>query len=492
MCLVSNGDMRIRTRWVLLRWSLLAAISCALGTGAAAPSADLAIVHVTVLNPGTGKLEAARTVLIRAGKIVAVSPANAAKLPAGAQVVDGRGKFLMPALWDMHTHFRDAERDLNMYVANGVLGIRDMGGAAQKVFPLREATASGQLIGPRIVARGAIVDGPGSFSNPEFTVSVGTTEEAREAVRAHKKEGTDFIKVYDGLSRDAYFAIVAEAKLENIPVAGHLPAAIAAREASAAGQRTLEHGMPLASGSTIEDAYIKQAVDRTVFEEALRTKNFVTIPQKIARDNTGVLDHFEQSRADEVYRLFAQNNTFLTPTLVTQRSLTFIDEFAKSTDPRMAYVKDEELSWWKPENGMLTRYRTAEYISMRKRQYTKIMEQIPKAQALGVRFLAGTDVTIPYTYPGFSLHDELKLFVETGLTPMQALETATTNPALLLGLSQTWGKVAPGYVANLVLLSANPIVNIENTQNIDTVIVNGKPLDRAKLNQLLEEAKVKK
>ena len=120
------------------------------------------------------------------------------------------------------------------------------------------------------------------------------------------------------------------------------------------------------------------------------------------------------------------------------------------------------------------------------------MEQIPRAQVLGVRFLAGTDVTIPYTYPGFSLHDELKLFVETGLTPMQALETATTNPALLLGLSQTWGKVAPGYVANLVLLSANPIVNIENTQNIDTVIVNGKPLDRAKLNQLLEEAKVKK
>ncbi len=158
----------------------------------------------------------------------------------------------------------------------------------------------------------------------------------------------------------------------------------------------------------------------------------------------------------------------------------------------MEYVSDEELNWWKPENGMLTKYRTTEYIAMRKRQYAKMMEQIPKAQALGVRFLAGTDITIPYTYPGFSLHDELKLFVDAGMTPMQALETATTNPALLLGLSKTWGKIAPGYVANLVLLNANPLMDIQNTRKIDGVVVNGKLLDRTRLDQLLTEAKVKK
>ena len=111
---------------------------------------------------------------------------------------------------------------------------------------------------------------------------------------------------------------------------------------------------------------------------------------------------------------------------------------------------------------------------------------------MGVRFLAGTDITIPYTYPGFSLHDELKLFVDAGFTPMQALETATTNPAMLLGLSKTWGRVSARYVANLVLLNANPLVNIENTKRIDAVIVDGKYLNRARLDQLLEEAKVKK
>ena len=118
-----------------------------------------------------------------------------------------------------------------------------------------------------------------------------------------------------------------------------------------------------------------------------------------------------------------------------------------------------------------------------------MLEEIPRAQALGVRLLAGTDVTIPYTYPGFSLHDELKLFVEAGLTPMQALETATTNPALLLGLSKTWGRVEAGYAANLVLLNADPLADISNTTKINAVVVNGNLLDRKQLDQLLGEAK---
>jgi hypothetical protein len=489
---VSKDGMRASPTGRSLRWLLLVAVLNICAAVAVAQSADLAVVHVTVINPGSGKPQTDMTVIISGGQIVSVSSSAKSQVPKSAQIVNGTGKFLMPALWDMHVHFRDAQRDLKMYVANGVLGIRNMGGAASEAYPLRNRVAKGELLGPKIVASGAIVDGPDSFSNPQFTVSVTTPDEAREAVRAHKKEGADFIKVYDGLSHDTYFAIIDEAKRESIPVAGHLPAAISAREASSAGQRTLEHGMPLAAGSTIESDYIKWGMDRSIFEQAMRTKNFVIIPEKIARDNTAVLDHFQQPLADRTYRLLATNNTFLTPTLTTQRSLTFIDDLAKTPDPRMQYVNDEEVNWWKPENGMLTKYRTPEYIAMRKRQYAKIMEQIPKAQRLGVRFLAGTDVTIPYTYPGFSLHDELGLLVQAGLSPMQALETATTNPALLLGLSKTWGKIEAGYVANLILLDANPLLNIQNTQKIDAVIVNGKLLDRTRLDELLSEAKLKK
>jgi hypothetical protein len=274
-----------------------------------------------------------------------------------------------------------------------------------------------------------------------------------------------------------------------VPVVGHLPSAISVREASEAGQRSLEHGVALAGGSAKENEYIRRRLDQSAFQEALKTKNFALIPAKIARDESMMLDTFNQDLADATYRLLAKNRTFVTPTLVTQRSLTFIDELDKEPDPRAEYVSVEERQWWKPENGMLTKYRTPEYIAMRKREYAKTLEEVRRAQVLGVRLLAGTDITIPYTYPGFSLHDELKLFVEAGLSPMQALETATTNPALCLGLSRTWGRIAPGYTANLVLLNADPLIDISNTTKIDAVVLNGELLNRARLDQLLKDAR---
>jgi hypothetical protein len=271
---------------------------------------------------------------------------------------------------------------------------------------------------------------------------------------------------------------------------GHRPSAISVKEASNAGQRSIEHGVVLSGGSTTEDEYIKQGLDQSTFEEALRTKNFSLIPARIARDGTEMLDHFSRARADETYRLLTVNKTFLTPTLVTEHALTFIDDLNANPDPRMRYVAAEELQWWKPENGMLTKYRTPEYIAFRKREYAKMLEEIPHAQALGVRFLAGTDITIPYTYPGFSLHDELELFVAAGLTPMQALETATTNPAELLGLKNRWGQVAPGFTANLLLLKADPLADISNTRKISAIVVDGKLVDRSELDRLLGSAVV--
>jgi imidazolonepropionase-like amidohydrolase len=456
-----------------------------------AQSVGLALTHVTIIDPSVGKPQRDMTILVRGHDIVAVGRAKTVKIPSPDLVIDGTGKFVIPGLWDMHSHFRDAARDLKMDIANGVLGTRNMGGVAKEVFPLRDAIAQGQRLGPKIVACGPIIDGPDSWSNPDFTISVKNADEARAAVVSLKQQGTDCIKVYDGLSRDSYFAILDEAKKLGLPVVGHLPGAISVREASDAGQRSLEHGIALAGGSTAENENIKRSGDMSaVFQEALRTKNFALIPAAIARDQTMMLDAFTQERADATYRLLAKNNTFITPTLVTQRSLTFIDDLNKKPDPRMQYVSAEELQWWKPENGMLSKYRTPEYIAMKKREYAKMLEEVHRAQTLGVRLLAGTDITIPYTYPGFSLHDELQLFVEAGLTPMQALETATTNPALLLGLSKTWGRVERGYLANLVLLNADPLTDISNVNKIDSVVVNGQRLDRTQLDQLLNDAKI--
>ena len=468
---------------LILSWVLLLAVS-------ALAQMPFAITHVTVIDPAAGKSLSDMTVVVRGTAIESVTAAKHAHVPVSIASLPGKGMFIVPGLWDMHVHFRDTDRDLRMDIANGVLGIRNMGGAAKDVFPVRDAIAAGRRLGPKIVASGPIVDGPNSWSNPQFTASVSNPAEARALVDSLKQQGSDFIKVYDGLSRNAYFALADETKRLRMPFAGHVTGAITVREASEAGQRSLEHNVILRASATAEAEHTRQVSDQSVFAEAIQTKNFSLIPANIARRDSEMLDHFNQAYADETYRLLAKNGTFITPTFVTERALTFIDDLDREGDPRMQYVSADERRWWKPENGMLTKYRTPEYIAVRKREYTVLMFQVHRARALGVRFLAGTDITIPYTFPGFSLHDELKLFVEAGFTPLEALQTATTNPALFLGLDQTWGRIAKGYSANFVVLAGNPLTDISNTSKINGVVVNGKFLNRAKLDRMLRESRV--
>jgi hypothetical protein len=186
-----------------------------------AQSSEIAITHVTIVDPGARKPQPDMTIIIRGREIASVGPARSLKSPSAAKVIDGTGEFLIPGLWDMHSHFRDAPRDLKMDVASGVLGIRDMGDVAVEVFPLRDAIARGEKLGPKMVACGPIIDGPNSWSNPKFTISVTTADEARAAVVSLKRQGTDCIKVYDGLARESYYAIMEEAKKQALPVVGH-------------------------------------------------------------------------------------------------------------------------------------------------------------------------------------------------------------------------------------------------------------------------------
>jgi len=225
-----------------------------------------------------------------------------------------------------------------------------------------------------------------------------------------------------------------------------------------------------------------------IFAEAMRTKNFRLIPESIAKKGNYLLDHFSDQRAHKLYRAFARNRTYLDPTLVTDRALTFVDEISKDDDPRLRYIPPAQREWWKPERGMLTRHRTPAYIAFRKRQFEKTLQQIPIAHRAGVEFLTGTDATIPFVYPGFSLHDELGLLVEAGLTRLEALRAATLNPARFLGLEKTLGTIEVGKAADLVLLDANPLEDIRNTQRIQGVVLRGLWLSRQDLDAMLKRA----
>jgi imidazolonepropionase-like amidohydrolase len=314
--------------------------------------------------------------------------------------------------------------------------------------------------------------------------------EAEREVDTLKAAGADFVKVYDGLSPETYFAVAKEAKKTGLPIAGHVPSHVTILDATNAGQRSIEHAIELRGGSTAERELIDADMNRKedLLAEAMRTGNFSLIPETIARDGNVLLDHLSQQRADTLYTSLVRNRTYLCPTLDVKEWLAYADDLAKKSNPRKQYVSPTTLHYWQPEVNMLTKYRTPAYIEFRKREYAAIRAQIPREQAAGVQFLAGTDLTVPFTYAGFSVHDEMALFVKAGLTPLQALQTATTHPVEFFGLQETMGSIAPGKLAELVVLDDNPLQDVRNSGKIAAVVTHGRLLRRPDLDALLKRA----
>lgn len=391
------------------------------------------------------------------------------------------GKFLIPGLWDMHVHIQETERSFPMFIANGVTGVRNMGGNMEKLFQWREEVTSGKILGPRIVTCGPVVDGP-QPANPDHAIAVHDAAEGRQAVDTLKQRGADFIKVYDGVPRDAYFAIVDEAKKLGLPLVGHVPLSVTTIEASDAGQRSIEHLGSILEGSSTVEAELRQ-------QEAapLPQGDFSEFPRRIAARGQRMLDTYGEQKALQIFAHLAKNQTWQVPTLVVKRVQTFIDDIVGSDDARLKYIPQSEREWWSPQKNFFFRYRTPAYIVFRKRLFQKEIELVGALHRACVPFMAGTDQGGAYTFPGFSLHDELSLLVEAGFTPMEALQTATRNPAVFLGELNSLGTVENGKIANLVLLEANPLEDIRNTRQIASVVVRGRLISKADLQAVLSE-----
>lgn len=448
-------------------------------------SKDLEIRDVTIVDVEQGKLLPHRTVLIEDGVITSVIQSKGAPTKSGADVIDAGGKFLIPGLWDMHTHITHTDVDFPLYIANGVLGIRSMGGAQDQVFAWQAKLKDGSLFGPMAFVSGPILDGPhGPVQPASYGVRIGTAEEGRVEVDTLKSRGADFVKVYDGLSRDSYFAIAAEANKIRLPFAGHVPDDVTILEAVHAGQRSIEHEIEHRGESTAEQELMERRRSQDFMAEAMKTGNYTLIPDGIAREGNVWLKSFSQERADALYRALAQNRTYLCPTLVTGYWVAYGDDVASKPDARQRFIDPKTLVYWQPSMNMLTKYRTPAYEEWVKAKYTKLLKQIPRQQALGVQLLAGTDLTVPYTYPGSSVHDEIRLFASAGLTPLQALQTATRNPIQFFGLQSSLGSVDTGKQAELVLLDGNPLADLKNLDQIQAVITHGRILRKPELKAL--------
>jgi imidazolonepropionase-like amidohydrolase len=433
--------------------------------------AALAFTHVTVIDVAGGPAKHDMTVVTNNGYIAAIGSSTGLSLPAAARVIPARGKYLIPGLWDMHVHTvfgawlpRNERVTLPLFVANGVTGVRDMGGDLPVLKEWRAAIATGRLLGPRMVIAGPMLDGP----VPRFPSSapVATPADARRIVDELQAGGVDFIKIQSLVPRDGYFAAAAEAKQRGITFVGHVPDAVRASEASEAGQKSIEHFTGIFEGaSTIEDQLI------------------------VGPKSLGVnVKTFDPERARRLVELMAKNQTWQVPTLVWERGQWLVDAIDKTHDPLTKYAphvwKDQTWPMFVREimEGMDT-----DPLPVRQHFVQMELDMTLAMFRAGVPFMAGTDTAAGvHVFPGFSLHEELALFVKAGLTPLQALQTATLNPARFLGRVVDMGSVDEGKVADLVLLDANPLDDINNTRRIRGVLLAGRYFDRAALDRMLQ------
>jgi imidazolonepropionase-like amidohydrolase len=385
-------------------------------------------------------------------------------LPAGARVIDGRGKFLIPGLWDMHVHTAIAggRALLGLYVANGVTGVRDMAGDWPTLRGWRDDIAAGRLVGPRIVASGPYLEG-GDIPVPHLLAR--TPEEGRAGVDSLVELGVDFVKVHGQLTRETYFAIARRARERGIPFAGHVPRAVGSADASDSGQRSIEHLLAIPAPCT-------------------PAESAALVPRYPVQ---GALGRCSSADLAPLYARFVRNHTWVTPTFVAQVEVAGWPGHSVPGDSLAHYLPDSLRAFVARIFPMPDSIPPGAD-SVGRAMLAKRMHQVAAMHRAGVAVLTGTDAPLRNSPPGFGLHEEMLLLVRGGLSPFEVLQAATLEPARYFGMLDSAGVVAPGRLADLVLLDANPLEDIRNTRKIRAVIANGRLFEAHDLQRLVRSA----
>lgn len=466
---------------VIALWALLSAcVACSVvprGTDLSPQPEVIALTNVTVIDVRRGEALSDQNVLVTGNRIAAVGPSQVLGVPRGATIVDARGKYLIPGLWDMHVHLGSTGRSsLAVYVANGLTGVRDMGEQFAQVQAWRDSIRSEALLGPRILLAGPIVENAAWLANvrraarargdttPEALfsdrIAVATSEDARRAVDSVAALGADFLKLRTDPPPEALAELIRVARERGLPVAAHVPLPVTAERLAQLKFASIEHGYIGVIGGRI----------------------------------TSALEGLTYSERLAVFQALAARDVAYTPTLITHKASRLMPDSliravaldqAGQLDPRRAYVERELTNRWLRDLAGRQGETPIDWSGL----YKTWVRDVGTANEAGVLLLAGSDPGTPMVFPGFALHEELATLVDDGeLTPTEALRTATLNPAKFMG-ADSLGVVEPGRLADLVLLDANPLTNIRNTSRIRAVVLNGRYFDRAALDGLLAEAR---
>lgn len=401
--------------------------------------------------------------------------------------IDVSNKYIIPGLWDMHTHPDDPEmwrmeppreekdRLLPLFVVHGVTGIRDMGGDLNLVKRWRDMYSQGNLLAPKIVACGPLLDGP----NPMWDGSVGIDgpEKVPQVVDSLIASGVDFLKVYSLLPRETYMKLSEYANSLNFPFVGHVPFTVLPSEAANTGMKSQEHLLEILKECSHQ-------IPDELLQDILAMESGV---QKSITANTFRMATYDREKASSLFELFAKKQIWHCPTLSMWSKNAWFEDELKMDNELLPYLPKYLRAYWTPEHNDHLQFReNQEYLDIKRKLYLLYLEMVRDMNSKGVMLLAGTDMGAnPLCFPGVGLHNELKAFVDAGLSPHEALQTATINPAHFLGIQEDYGSVEAGKVADLVLLEKNPLEDITHLQYVFAVVRDGKLIT----NESIEEIK---
>lgn len=431
-------------------------------TAIAQPGSCSAFVDVSVVSVDREGVLPHQTVVVRDGRIAEIAPSARVKLPQDCFVIDGRHRYLIPGLVDAHVHLplagsADQLLVLQLLLANGITTAINMEGSPE-IVALRDRIERGEILAPKLYTTGPFIQQPAFM----------TADQVRTEIIAEKRVGYDFIKVHGELTKEAYDAVFETARKQNLRVVGHVP-----------------------DNLGIDAALGRQAL-------IVHAEEFLYSYFQFHRDMPSAPAELDRM-SREIAKRTRDSGTWVSPTLSVYRQIISqsADIDAVLARPEMGYMPKHlttgaavgiaSFGWYPPNNPYVKRW-PPEKIPYLRTQYAVMQHLVRALHEAGVPLLAGTDPFVPCVIPGFSMKEELEQLYEAGLTPYQVLQTATSNAARFLGTSEQTGSIAPGKIADMVLIEANPLVDVDNVFRQDGVMLRGHWFTQDELQGKLAEA----
>ena len=454
-------------------------------------SGSVVIQNITTIDAVNGVHEN-RDVFIREGKIVRVGETEDLSTVENVEIIDGSGKYLIPGLWDTHVHFSFNE-DLtpamfDLFLIYGITSVRDTGAEIGYVKDWKDRALANPLEAPRVMIAGPLLDGmPNVYDGsspwrPLLSEGYATVDEVTEGIYRLDSIGVDLLKAYEMLTPEQFREVTRLGKELGLKVTGHVPLSMDVISASNAGLNSMEHlrNLELSSASN-SDELLEERL-QMLLEGKDDEGGDLRARIHSAQREVAILNYDDQKN-DEVLRVLAQNETWQIPTLALNLGATEMHYTEAEWLDTFRYLPKVVEEGWRESAAARA---DSEVTPFRAQQSEWLLNMTGKIHRARIEIMAGTDTPIGLLTPGKSLHRELLLLVEAGLTPMEALKTATLNPARYFGLEDELGTIETGMWADLIMLNSNPLEDIRNSKEIYTVIRQGNVLDQNRLNQIKE------